>query len=475
MSTLRSGAAFARRQCFSVILFCAAAWGLGAAALAADVRDFGAKGDGVADDTAAVEKAVAAGGEVRFAKGTYRLSRTVEVDLAKFGPISIVGESATIEMHGAGPALLFKGTVAKTASPNDFPPGFWAKERMPLVRGLAIMGRHPEAVGIRAVRTMELTIVECHLQQLLYGVHITERNRNIVIANTHIYNCNGIGVYIDHCDVHQINIGNCHISYNKAGGIVGRGGAIRNLQIGACDIEANVDAKVPPTANVQLDSTDGSIGEVEITGCTLQHYPGIKGFANLRFIGHSIPVSFTPEKRHGNLIVTGNLMNDADINIHLDGVRGAVISGNSIQLANSHDLLVENSSHVVFSNTVMDRHPRYNPDRANAPPVIQGIEFRNSDHCTITGLRINGGKAPAAIAVHGGAGHLISQCAISDVQGVGLLLEGVEHSLVQGNLFLAPKSGAKALRVTKGSANSIQGNVLEGDAEVDPGSGTFQK
>ena len=38
---------------------------------ARDVRDFGAKGDGVTDDTAAIQNAIDAGGTVHFPKGTY--------------------------------------------------------------------------------------------------------------------------------------------------------------------------------------------------------------------------------------------------------------------------------------------------------------------------------------------------------------------------------------------------------------------
>src|SRR5262245_38819630 len=50
------------------------------------VRSFGAVGDGVADDTAAIRRALAAGvGDVRLNKGTYRITETIVVDLDKIG------------------------------------------------------------------------------------------------------------------------------------------------------------------------------------------------------------------------------------------------------------------------------------------------------------------------------------------------------------------------------------------------------
>ncbi|HYR58746.1 MAG TPA: glycosyl hydrolase family 28-related protein, partial [Chthoniobacteraceae bacterium] len=46
------------------------------------VRDFGAVGDGKADDTAAIQKAVDSGiGGIVFPKGSYRISATITIEL----------------------------------------------------------------------------------------------------------------------------------------------------------------------------------------------------------------------------------------------------------------------------------------------------------------------------------------------------------------------------------------------------------
>src|SRR5207244_853975 len=70
----------------------------------ADVRSFGAIGDGKADDTAAIQKAVDSdSGTVRFENGTYRLTRTIAVNLNEHGPVALIGDgTARIVMAGAG-------------------------------------------------------------------------------------------------------------------------------------------------------------------------------------------------------------------------------------------------------------------------------------------------------------------------------------------------------------------------------------
>src|SRR5262245_1342008 len=79
----------------------------------ASVRDFGARGDGRTDDTAALAHAVQHGdGSLVFPRGDYLLSEPLVVPLDLFGRLSIAGEGgvAKLIMTGPGPALHLVGT-----------------------------------------------------------------------------------------------------------------------------------------------------------------------------------------------------------------------------------------------------------------------------------------------------------------------------------------------------------------------------
>ncbi|MDI9445891.1 MAG: glycosyl hydrolase family 28-related protein, partial [Planctomycetota bacterium] len=113
------------------------------------VRDFGASGDGQADDTAAIQRAADRGGEIRFPRGTYRISRPVVIDLDRAGHTSIVADgTASLRMAGPGPALKLVGTHAGTASPDSVKENVWQRQRTPMIDGLEIVGEHPEAIGL---------------------------------------------------------------------------------------------------------------------------------------------------------------------------------------------------------------------------------------------------------------------------------------------------------------------------------------
>ncbi|MFM7830428.1 MAG: glycosyl hydrolase family 28-related protein, partial [Planctomycetaceae bacterium] len=75
----------------------------------AQAADFGAAGDGVTDDTEALQHAIDESvGEVCLPRGDYRITRPLLVVLSSVGRTSIRGESGTcrILMDGPGPAII---------------------------------------------------------------------------------------------------------------------------------------------------------------------------------------------------------------------------------------------------------------------------------------------------------------------------------------------------------------------------------
>src|SRR5947209_16463152 len=66
--------------------------------------DFGVVGDGQADDTAAIQKAIdSRQGSIHFPKGVYRITRPVVIDLDKTGFTSVTADgTARLVMAGAG-------------------------------------------------------------------------------------------------------------------------------------------------------------------------------------------------------------------------------------------------------------------------------------------------------------------------------------------------------------------------------------
>lgn len=424
-------------------------------------------GDGQADDTAALQKLVDAGGSVQLPKGKYRLTKTVTVDLAKLGAFGLSSDgTATLIMAGTGPALKIIGTHGGTAAPKSFKPETWA-QRTPAVQGLEILGAHAEADGIEATGTMQLTLSRLTIRECRHGIHLTERNRNVIVADCHLYRNRGVGLYLDRVNQHQTNVIGCHISYNLGGGVVAMGGEVRNLHIGTSDIEANHDENGPPSANVLLDSTGGSIAEVAIIGCTLQHNHKAPGSANIRILGAGADPSLLRREgrattREGHVTITGNVFSDVEVNIELRESRGITLTGNTFWEGFAHDLLVEDSQNILITGNNFDRNPRYLVN-GNGLAERNGVVLRRLADSAFTGNIVVGvhGKE-AAVDVEDSTRLRITDNSILDSDGHALRLTRLKQSLVTGNLLrddrpAGRKSVAPPLMVREGSDNRIEG------------------
>ena len=347
-----------------------------------DVRDFGAAGDGEVDDSDAIAHALADGdGSVFFPPGRYRLGRTVTADLGKVGPVSFTAApgTATLRMHGPGPALFLAGTHAGTAHPPSVNAGVWERERMPTIHGLAIEGVHPDADGVRLDGVFQPTLTGVHVRACRTAVRLTGRCRNVLIDACHLYHNTARGIHFDGLNCHQINITSSHISYNRLAGIAAVGGEIRNLQITGCDIEYNnpkTHAEVPvatddgPSADVLIDARTGSIREGTLSGCTVQatHSPG---GANVRFLG-------ADSRNAGMWAVTGNLIGSQEVNVHLEGARGVTLTGNYIYSGHRRNVSAVGCKNLVASANVFGHNPDYR-DRG----IVTGVELTDCEDALI--------------------------------------------------------------------------------------------
>lgn len=395
-------------------------------------------GDGVADDTAAIQAAVdAKTGSLEFGRGVYRLTKTITIDLDRTGWTSLSSDGvAQFRMEAAGPAFRFIGTHGGTASPKTVKPDVWDRQRTPMVDGIEILGAHPEACGIEANGTIQLTLTRVVVRKAKHAIRLTGRNRNVTLSECHLYENSGIGVFLDQLNLHQINIANCHISYNAGGGVVSIGSEIRNLQIGTCDIEGNMGGTTSkPTANVLLDSTGTSIGEVAIVGCTIQHTHDAPGSANIRINGWSKERSFTDERRTGNITIADNVLSDVQTNIDLTGVRGITISGNTMWKGYSANIVAKNCRQMVLSGNLYDRNPRYHYRDGDQAKL--GLILEQCDDVSITGDHFGGDivDREAVLTLRNCDGVNVSACTFASISLVGILVDSVKFGQISNCLF----------------------------------------
>ena len=432
------------------------------AGLAADVKEQGAVGDGRADDTAAIQSAVDGGGTVTFPSGTYRITKTITIKLEESGYTALTGGGAAkLIMAGPGPAVKFIGTNEAKENLARSRAQVWAREAHPMVDGLRIEGAHDAADGIQAEGTVQFTVTRTQIRGVRNGIHLTKSNRNVVISNCHIYANRGIGIFYDDVYVHQSNIIGSHISYNLGGGIVSRAGDVRNIQIGTCDLEANLDPDGPPTANVLLDSRGAikGVAEIAIVGCTIQHTYKGPGGANVRIIGAG-KEDGEDDIRKGNVTIANNVLSDVQTNVHLQNVRGAVVSGNTMWRGYAYNIVVEGSQDVVLASNALGRSPRYST--RGRPMETNAVLIRNSLDVIFNANVVSKTRgAPAGLTVAASKRVNITNSTFVDCDGPEILLEDVSFSRVSDCILNDARNDSPNIKQSGGSRIQVVDNLAD--------------
>lgn len=453
-----------------------------------NVRRFGATGDGTTDDTQAIRHAVRDGdGMLHFPPGAYRITQPIEINLEESGPLGIdgTGGTARLLMAGAGPAFRLVGTHGGTGDPLSVKGNVYPNQRLPTVKNIEIEGGHPDADGIQMVQTMQSVFEGVLIRRCRHGIHLTQRNRNVLISHCHIYHNTGVGIFLDHVNLHQINIASSHVSYNRLGGIRIEGSEIRNLQITGNDIEYNNDVQhdtdAQPTAEIYVDTTEtgASVNEVTIASNTIQATSSPRG-CNIRIHEDSRGDSRPP----GLWAITGNIIGSQENNVHLTGCYGVSLTGNCIYSCSNRNLLIEDSRQINVGNntfrrhtprmgtgvrcirssditlagcSILDEHSDGQPSDASLLELVEcqrinvsgsqlldgvpcGIDVTDCDHVSITGCTIHetreDRKSRHAIRFTGqGQGNLIGMNSIGHVSDSPFALDETAGVREEGNVF----------------------------------------
>ncbi len=436
----------------------------------ANVLDFGATGDGSTDDTEALQHTLEAGaGVLHLSKGTYRITRPLVMDLTKQGYGAIDGDGGTsrLVMAGPGPAIRIIGDHRGTARPKSYQPHTWEKERFPNVTGLEILGSHPQAVGIELRKTTKTNITNLLVRGCKHGIHLVERNRDFILADSHLLDNHEYGLFFDECNLHQIIVHGNHISWNKKAGIKSLNGDVHNLQITGNDIEYNNNPGVdqskngePTGAEIWFEATEGVISEVTISSNTLQATIQ-PGGANVRI--HGAP---TTSGRAARLItICGNVLGSQARGIELSHVQRVAITGNTIYDSADLSLHVTHCSGIaVGSNTFVWRGMDDDPPR-------DGILFEDCQNGTLIGLvtqRLCYGtpEKGAAVTMVRCQDMAVSECQILDPLVRGIELQDCIRCRISGNSIVDRRkkcSMHQAIRITgRSKDNLVQNNLLGG-------------
>ncbi|HQZ65646.1 MAG TPA: right-handed parallel beta-helix repeat-containing protein [Planctomycetaceae bacterium] len=393
-----------------------------------------------------------------------RITQPLVFDLTKLKAVTVrAAGGVTIVMDGPGPALRFIGSHQGSASPTSFVPATW-NERMPIVSGIEILGNHELADGIELEQTVAAIVSNVSVRWCRHGIHLVNRNRNVLVSACHLYENSGVGVYLDDVNLHQINIGTSHISYNRQGGIVVRDGNVRNLQVSGCDIEGNMPDDETPTkvANILIDvsgspdTREKSIAEISITGCTIQHSANYgsgetrlvaPGGANIRLAGKEIyPID--------SVTITGNVLSDTTTNIDIDYALDVAINANNFFAPQPTNLHVSHSQRVVVTGNT------FNPREFERPGTIT---FEDCADCIIASSTLHNFATDAgAVILNRCRGFTINGLNLSDC-GSGFVLNSTTDTTISNCRVTRTAEGTADISIDDSNKNILLvGNAFSG-------------
>lgn len=333
-----------------------------------------AKGDGVTDDTAAVNKALAAGGIVRFPPGTYLLQGTMQVESST--PTHLIGPGATLLQGSGSDNLARLKNAAHTVDSLTFSGVGTTKGNGLIIEGTAIGSTvknctfiSTAACGVQVQKGADGTKISGNtfkncglLAASPFFCTLLNAANNVITENNHLSGCNW-GIY--------------YRGTEKLAPVLG--GRIANNVIFGQQIIASqgISAQFPAnqtvTGNHVERFADNGIDHMGGVNCNISNNT-IRYVKDGVFIGHMTSNGMT---------VQGNSVHGCERGVRVwDGAQDCTVSGNTVY--SPVDGGIQIMGDVASGQAQPERITVTGNSIRNSASGAYGIEVRNALVSTIT-------------------------------------------------------------------------------------------
>ena len=316
---------------------------------------YNAKGDGVTDDTAAIQNAVNAiggtGGTVSIPAGTYMVNALTSIQLANNMTLSLAS-GATLQAIPNGADNYTIVRVSGVSNVN--------------VMGGTLLGDRSAHTGTTGEQGM--------------GLRITGNAAHIAVVGVTAKECWGDGFAI--ADANIVSLCNVTADHNRRQGLSITGGdgiVIKNSSF------TNSKGTIPEDG-IDIEPNSGeTVNNVLITACT---FSGNAGDG----IEDGVPVAYTGQAFIYNLVIDSNTMTNNGVGTLHTGPRSGIEMSNAIGHTVTNNTIQSNAGYGIYlRDGVTGATVKGNTIKNNQ---LNGILQYNSSGNTVTGNTLSGNGVP---------------------------------------------------------------------------------
>ena len=290
----------------------------------------------------------------------------------------INGNNAVLIANGDFDVLNVVGNLTSNSGPISSPQHALT-ERSLVIDSLRITSAtRTSATAIRLNKNFGTIITNCDIFFVKNGIKIDGNNRNLIIANSHIWAADDYGIWLTNGgDLHQFIVSNNQISYCRKN-IFSDNHALYNAQINNNDIESDIYPS-DSEHDIHIFSIDKKVEDLKIVGNTIEDHWATDALIKLERTGSAQITA---------VAITGNVIGNSRSNdVHLVSVENCTIGANVFKQTGKASILLSGSIRALNVNG--NTFANYGGGVLDSEDLITLTDFKLGDNVLSDGCNGN--------------------------------------------------------------------------------------